>query len=104
MRMAIVGLFVALAFVQGNAVSAAADVELNGQQPPLHDWLMSMITQPAAKASASVSAPRTASMYPEPEKDDVCLEVVNSCQDACPDCSYNIRYVLNVMRSYSEQP
>jgi len=91
MRAATIVLFVVLAFVQGYAASAAADAGVNGQQPSLHNWLMSKITQPAAGASGSVSAPRTAYMYPEPEKDDVCLEVVNACEDTCTVCGNNIR-------------
>jgi len=91
MRVAMIVLFVAFTIVQGYAASAAADVGPNGQQPNLHDWLMSIITQPAAGASASISAPRAASIYPEPEKDDVCLGVVDSCQDACAGgCGKNI--------------
>jgi len=91
MRTSLIVLIAALALVQGYAASAAADVP-NGQPPTLHDWLMSIITKPAAGGSAAISTPRVASMYPEPEKDDVCLKVVESCKDNCPDCGFHIRY------------
>lgn len=91
MRMALLVLIAALAVVQSNAASGAADVdEPNGQQPFPHDLLKSIINEPVSGASASISATRAASLYPELEKDELCLKA-----ETCRGDGEAHRYLLN---------